>query len=90
MRSRTFRGDGVEMWDSVDGGPDQTSDTTDQKRNLNPIPEAVIAMLIWGEEYSEQRGGSMDFWDSLSYRTQEQCREMLEKIRQAMVNHGVR
>ena len=38
----------------------------DQSRNLNPTPEAKVAMIIWGAEYMNFKGGSMDFWDSLS------------------------
>lgn len=38
----------------------------DQQRNLNPTHEARIAMIVWGDEYAAQSGGSMDFWDNLS------------------------
>jgi hypothetical protein len=52
-------------------------------RNLNPTPEARLAMLIWGKRYSEQRGGSMDFWDSLTPSEQRICEEGVEKILEA-------
>jgi len=35
------------------------------RRDLNPTPAARVAMLVWGDAYSKQRGGSMQFWDSL-------------------------
>ena len=49
-------------------------------RNLNPTPEARLAMFKWGKRYSEQRGGSMDFWDSLTPSEQTLCREVVEQI----------
>lgn len=52
-----------------------------EQRNLNPTPEALIAMMIWGKEYSEQRGGSMDFWDTLGTSRKLQCFEGLNKIK---------
>lgn len=30
-------------------------------------------MVIWGDEYSKQRGGSMQFWDSLSEDKKRRC-----------------
>jgi len=30
-------------------------------------------MIIWGKEYSEQGGGSMDFWDSLDESRKMRC-----------------
>lgn len=62
----------------------------DQSRNLNPIPEARIAMAIWGQEYAhKQRGGSMDFWDSIGPSRQSVCRSVLVGIAKAMKSHGV-
>jgi hypothetical protein len=49
-------------------------------RNMNPHAEAVLAMLVWGKRYSEQKGGSMDFWDSLSRQEQAFCREQVDRI----------
>jgi hypothetical protein len=52
------------------------------KRNLEPHAEAIAAMTIWSREYAhEQRGGSMDFWDSLSDSRKRICFELVEKIR---------
>ncbi len=53
------------------------------KRNLNPTPEAVIAMYMWAQEYSEQRGGSMDFWDKLSKHRKNVCINCLQRIHAA-------
>ncbi len=53
----------------------------DQTRNLNPTPEAKVAMIIWGEEYSEQRGGSMDFWDNLSNSRKKRCQLVVKELK---------
>ena len=52
----------------------------DQTRNLNPTPEARVAMIIWGKEYSEQNGGSMDFWDRLSESRKRRCKLVVETL----------
>lgn len=52
----------------------------DQKRNLNPTPEAKVAMIIWGKEYSEQNGGSMDFWDGLSEDRKKRCKLVVKAL----------
>lgn len=53
-------------------------------RNLNPHAEAIAAMYLWSYEYAhKQRGGSMDFWDSLDDRRKRICAELVEKIRTA-------
>jgi len=50
-------------------------------RNLNPHAEARIAMVIWSHEYAfEQRGGCVDFWDSLSPWQKRQCVELVDRI----------
>lgn len=53
---------------------------SDQKRNLNPTPAAKVAMIIWGKEYSEQGGGSMDFWDSLSNDKKKRCELVVKEL----------
>ncbi len=58
-----------------------------QKRNLNPTPEAVFAMFHWHENYASQGGGSMDFYDGLSERSQKYCQEAIRKIAEAKENH---
>lgn len=55
----------------------------DEQRNLNPSKEAVIAMWLWGSEYSAQHGGSMDFWDKLSKRRKQHCKWMVDAIEKA-------
>ncbi len=51
-------------------------------RNLNPHAEAVLAMAIWSEDYAfKQRGGSMDFWDSLPDWKKKHCRQLVERIK---------
>lgn len=60
----------------------------DQTENLNPTPEAVIAMTLYGKEYSEQMGGSMDFYNSLSISRQLRCADLLDRIKEAMVKHS--
>lgn len=55
----------------------------DQRRNLNPTSEAIMAMALWGARYAAQRGGSMDFWDTLNPAEQKLCAELVERIREA-------
>lgn len=55
----------------------------DDKENLNPHKAAVAAMWMWGKEYSEQNGGSMDFWKSLSPSRQDVCRRLVNAIEAA-------
>ncbi len=50
------------------------------KRNRNPHGAARIAMFKWGTEYAAQRGGSMDFWDSLTASRKLMCREVLRFV----------
>lgn len=52
----------------------------DQHRNLNPTKEAQVAMIIWGSQYSQQYGGSMDFWDGLSHDRQQRCRLVVKNL----------
>lgn len=56
------------------------------RRNLNPTAPAVVAMSIWGKRYSEQRGGSMDFWDKLRESEKALCREIAERVQAAPMN----
>lgn len=52
----------------------------DQTRNLNPTPAAKVAMIIWGKEYAEFGGGSMDFWDGLSRDQKNRCNLVVTKL----------
>ena len=57
------------------------------KRNLNPTPEAVIAMWMYGQEYSQQHGGSMEFWDKLSEGKKQACRDIVKRVLEAAHAH---
>lgn len=59
------------------------SDTTNQQRNLDPGAEAIAAMYLYSAEYAAQRGGSMDFWDTLPASKKRLCTEMVNKIKTA-------
>lgn len=61
---------------------------SDQSRNLNPIPEAVLAIALWGAHYAAQRGGCMDFWDSLKEGDRMLCHRLVERIREADRAHA--
>ena len=50
------------------------------RRNLNPTKLAVAAMYLFGSRYAAQRGGSMDFWDSLPAGDKNLCRELIASI----------
>ncbi len=50
------------------------------QRNINPHAEAIYAMAHWGKSYSEQGGGSMDFWDKLTPSQKKFCVEQVKRI----------
>jgi len=52
----------------------------DQTRNLNPHREARLAMMVWHKEYSEQRGGAMDFYDKLSDSEKRLCKQWCTEL----------
>lgn len=54
----------------------------DQTRNLHPHQEAYLAMCIWGQAYSEQRGGCMDFWDKVDEHAKDFIRDILKRVRE--------
>lgn len=56
------------------------ADYPDQKRNMNPTPEATVARIIWGAEYARGHGGVMDFWDGLSPDRQKRCQLVVEEL----------
>lgn len=58
--------------------------------NINPTPEAVVAMSLYCHDYAAQRGGSMDFWEALLESRQRRCTELLEDIRKAERAHKAR
>jgi hypothetical protein len=55
----------------------------DQTRNLHPTPEAVFAMFHWHKEYAAQKGGSMDFYDTLEKWEKDFCRRAVKAIKEA-------
>lgn len=58
----------------------------DQTRNLNPHKSARAAMWLFGVRYSQQRGGSMDFWDTLPEYEKDACRRMVREINQSRID----
>lgn len=51
-------------------------------RNLNLHAEARVAMVVWSHEYAyEQKGGSMDFWDSRTDGQKATCVGLVDEIR---------
>lgn len=56
------------------------SDKEREKLNLDPHKGAVAAMWLWGAAYDAQKGGSMDFWDSLTESQREQCKRLVQDI----------
>lgn len=57
------------------------------RQNINPTPAAVIAMVMYREEYAAQRGGSMDFWRSLAPYKRRICQETADRVIEAHRNH---
>ena len=53
------------------------------QRNLNPHAPAIAAMYLYGSDYMNSGGGSMDFWDALSDNRKRTCRELVKRIRAA-------
>jgi hypothetical protein len=53
------------------------------QRNLNPHKPALVGMWLWSHEYSQQGGGSMDFWDKLSEDRKISCRDCVERLEKA-------
>jgi hypothetical protein len=58
-------------------------------RNLRPTAPALVAIAIFGRRYAGQRGGSMEFWDSLPDADKRLCTEWAERISSApMMEHS--
>jgi len=53
---------------------------TKEERNLDPHRPARCAMWLYNDQYTKQKGGSMDFWDKLSDSDKKICRRMAEQI----------
>lgn len=58
----------------------QEADIARERRNINPHAEAVLATNLWGAEYSRQRLGCMDWWDSLDDQRKRRVREILNRL----------
>lgn len=59
------------------------------RRNLHPHAEARLAMAMWSHEYAyEQKGGSMDFWDSLSPARKRFCVSVVDEVLAANDENG--
>ncbi|MET4184984.1 hypothetical protein ABIB94_007113 [Bradyrhizobium sp. JR7.2] len=59
------------------------------QRNLKPHAEARLAMAMWSHEYAhEQRGGSMDFWDSIGRDRQRLCIGIVSDVLEALKENG--
>jgi len=52
-------------------------------RNLDPHASARAAMWLFGERYAAQRGGSLDFWDTLGAPEKRMARDCAKEIREA-------
>jgi hypothetical protein len=55
------------------------------QRNLTPHKWAVAAMYLWGSRYSQQNGGSMDFWDTLDPFEKRLCKDLVNAINKAPI-----
>ena len=53
---------------------------TENRDNLNPHREAILAMMVWHNEYAAQRGGVMDFWRKLPISKKTQCIEWCNRL----------
>lgn len=59
------------------------------QRNLHPHAEARLAMCLWSHEYAhEQRGGSMDFWDSRTSSQQRLCSDIVDDVLRSHKENG--
>lgn len=58
-------------------------------RNLHPHAEARLAMAMWSHAYAfEQKGGSMDFWDSLPADKKRFCVSVVSDVLKAEKENG--
>lgn len=58
-------------------------------RNQHPHAEARLAMWLWSHEYAhEQRGGSMDFWDSIGEQRQQRCIYIVDEVLKSHAENG--
>ncbi len=64
------------------------SSAEEMRRDFNPTPEAKLAMIVYGDEYSRQGRGSMGFWDLLPDSRQRHIKKLLAEIADAAIKHG--
>jgi hypothetical protein len=57
------------------------------RENLRPTPEARAAMHLYGDEYAAQKGGSMDFWETLPPYKRRRCEDLVHEILAAAAAH---
>lgn len=62
---------------------DWETDSLRASRNQNPHAAARAAMALYNERYAAQRGGSMDFWDTLTEGERRTCAGVANEIRKA-------
>jgi len=55
----------------------------DESRNLNPHAEALLYSWVFGDEYSKQKGGVMDFWDKAKEWQKENIKSSLDRLLKA-------
>jgi hypothetical protein len=69
----------------------ERDDLTRAQRNLHPHKAARVAMILYNKRYAyKQRGGSMDFWDSLTEGERQTCRDLVIEILNAPAERAVR
>ncbi len=61
-------------------------ETQRARRNLNPSKEAIAGRWLYHKRYAEQRGGTMDFYDSLTASEKKNCKQMVKDIEKATWN----
>lgn len=49
-------------------------------RNTHPHAEAEIARIWYSEQYENQDGGVMDFWDTLTDKRKEYCVCLVDEL----------
>ena len=52
----------------------------DESRNLNPHAESLLYSWIFGDEYSKQSGGVMDFWDKAPQWRKDNIKQSLNRL----------
>jgi hypothetical protein len=65
------------------GKSDRMRDAERQRRNLDAHAPARAATWLFGERYAAQRGGIMDFWDTLDAPEKRMARTCAEELRTA-------